>query len=159
MRNPLLCVLIIPVFLLTGCICTPVVKLSSKQQVVQKEVQGAYDEYFQLWNAGDAEAIARDSWTAPGWISLGTTIALPDVAAIETTYSDVRDSLRDRGWSHSKSLRSTVKVLNEQSALLETSWTRYLEDGSILEPPIRRGTYLYLKRDGDWRIAGLFMPE
>ena len=160
----LLSVLIIPVFMLAGCICPPAVKVSKHHQALHKEVQDAYDEYFQLWNAGDVQAIARDSWTAPGWISLNTTEPLPDAAAIEATYASVQANLKAKGWSYSKQLHNKARVLNENSVLLQSTWTRHLEDGSTLEPHkvssvVRDGTYLYLKLDGTWRIAALFMSD
>lgn len=156
--------LFITAFMLAGCICPPEVKVSKHDQALHKEVVEAYDEYFQLWNAGDMQAIAKDSWTAPGWISLDTMESLPDAAAIEATYASVQANLKAKGWSYSKQLHNKAQVLNENSVLLKSTWTRHLEDGSTLEPHkvssvVRDGTYLYLKIDGRWRIAALFMSN
>ncbi len=78
---------------------------------------------------------------------------LADSAAFDTFFSAMLERLRGQGFARSAYRSLSVKTLAPTLALAAMHWTRYRDDGTVLET--LGATYTLVQHDGAWRIAAL----
>ena len=112
-----------------------------------------YARYFQAFVAQDYKTL-RECVEAPFVVMRGGAMqTLESVDAVTTFYQNQRQALAQRGYDHSKLLKTQITPLTADSALINKSYTRYKKDGSTLE----QGAALYpvSKSSGMWKLRGV----
>ena len=112
-----------------------------------------YERYFNAFVAQDYKTL-RECVQAPFVVMRGGAMqTLESVDAVTTFYQNQRQTLAQRGYDHSKLLRTQITPLTADSALINKSYTRYKKDGSTLEQGA--AVYPVSKSSGMWKLRGV----
>ena len=135
----------------------------TETQKPHAELQAHMDRYFALFNAGDAEAIARDVYAAP------VMRVNPETAehyVIETTEDlqkhivDLRAGIKARGWARSIIHDTEFRLAGPDMVIASITFSRLRANGETIPPARRIATYFYLKTAEGWRMIFVYsQPE
>ncbi|MGO9059331.1 MAG: hypothetical protein ACLQU2_18380, partial [Candidatus Binataceae bacterium] len=117
-----------------------------------KEMESFYRQYIDAFNAEELTGLAGH-FSYP-WGLIGGNrglVVIKDQADFVRSMEKTKDFLRNRGWGRTGVDRVHAWPTADNMGLLMTDFTRYREDGSVLE----RGRACYtVRRDaGAWKIV------
>lgn len=116
------------------------------------------DEIRQLMHAvGEAFSnLDFDAWLVH--FCVPRTVISKGVVFSSSSYEDTRsmmlpvlDSLRKRGFSHTRLDNCRIKLLGDTSAMASTVWTRLDRNGNVIET--LGATYTLVSAGGSWKVA------
>ncbi|MDG1454571.1 MAG: hypothetical protein P8R38_00030 [Planctomycetota bacterium] len=120
-------------------------------------VRDAMHAYYEAFNVDDYQVIT-ESWHTPGWVSVGeASHVLLNPKEVKDFYQGMLGKIRSEGYSHSQLIDEEFELINEGCALCRITFTRFLENGEVMEPKVRGAHYTILKRDGKWGINALIL--
>ncbi|MBX9607555.1 MAG: DUF4440 domain-containing protein [Gammaproteobacteria bacterium] len=116
-------------------------------------VAAFFDDIASSFGAGDLPRF-RALYQLPAMIVVpqGAQV-LHDSAEFDAFFAVMLDRLRAERFARSSYERLSVKTLGPGLALAAMHWTRWRDDGSVLET--LGATYTVVERDGRWRIVAL----
>ncbi len=138
--------------LLVSCQNTATSKLE-----VPKEIETFIIDYVQAWSDGDVEEITENVYGVPLTLYRSDNlISLQSKDEIRGFLTSTFKQLDENGYSHSIFNDWKHIKVGDGVAIVEQSFTRYLNDGSVMGAPERTASYI-LKRNenGNYRIHGM----
>jgi hypothetical protein len=115
-------------------------------------------EIKQLFHAiGDTfSRLDFDAWlalfTTPRTIiSKGNVFSSASAEETRNKMMPVFDSLRQRGFTHTRLDKCHIKLLGDTNAMVSTVWTRLDSNGDLIET--LGATYTLVLTDGAWKVA------
>jgi uncharacterized NTF2-like protein DUF6841 len=117
----------------------------------EREVMAVLDDFMAAFNRQDAGAEERTYQfphyrLASGQMAVLNAPGAQTQAFMNATYKSFRDS----GWDHSAWKRRRVVQISDSKAHVDTEFTRYRKDGSIIGS--YESLYVVTKEDGRWGI-------
>jgi len=125
------------------------------QTAASDQLEDFVGRYQAAWQAHDGSRLA-EFFTADADMVMGILPRIDGQAAIETWWNAYFSHI-DSGRSLAISIES-LRVLTPDVALLNVGTTTAgtdAESGAVLEPRKARGTWVVVRRNGDWKIAAL----
>jgi ketosteroid isomerase-like protein len=117
-----------------------------------REIEAAYQAYMDSFNNGDGEAFVRTFGYPNVFLikEFGIKLVHADARAMSSFYETLMASLKERGWARTTVDECEVTLLTDDLALVFADFTRYREDGSVLEPG--RAHYTLTRESDAWTI-------
>lgn len=114
-------------------------------------------EYFDVFNAKDAERVANDIYSTPVHIGGGSGHrVLADPAAAIENLTGLYEQIEAQGWKESVIEDLKICVLSDTLALVDTRYSRMTADGEPMPPAIRTTLYIVQKIDDNWRVVAFY---
>lgn len=121
------------------------------------ELDAFFESYREAYTALDLAAVLEHYSVPLLSVTLDDVYWLTSESDIESVMGAYLDTLRKREYGHGEIDALVYHPLSEQTVLASSAWTRYAEDGELLE---RLGTtYLCRNTDDGWRIVALVLHD
>lgn len=115
------------------------------------EVMAVLDAFISAFNQNDARA-EESTYHFPHYRLAGSQMTTLDAPGAQTLawMNGAYKALRDAGWHHSRWTRRKVVHLSASKAHVDTEFTRYRQDGSIISA--NESLYVITKEGDRWAI-------
>lgn len=118
-----------------------------------------FDRYSRAYSTKDYAAL-RECFQVP-FIRLPADTAMWDVQAtmdeVMTYYKNHREALDKDNYDHSQYVRTEIKALGSNRALVDQTYRRYRKDGSVLLEA--SAIYVVSKSSGTWKLYGILAQD
>lgn len=117
----------------------------------EREVMIVLDDFMVAFNRQDARAEER-TYQFPHYRMVSGQMAMLNEPGAQTQawMNATYKAFRDAGWDHSAWTRRRVVHISDSKAHVDTEFTRYRKDGSIIGS--YESLYVVTKEDGRWGI-------
>ncbi|CAN5635953.1 hypothetical protein BH23GEM3_BH23GEM3_02640 [soil metagenome] len=117
----------------------------------EREVMMVLDDFMSAFNRNDARAEERTYQFPHYRLAGGRMMMLTEPGAqTQAWMNGAYEALRDAGWAHSAWTRRGIVHLSDSKAHVDTEFTRYRQDGSIIGS--YESLYIVTKENGRWGI-------
>ena len=126
----------------------------------ESEVKKLFNEFIIAFNAKDSEKITRTFFRTPVTLRQGENVSLVTTSedAIRTL-ENLFGQIEQKGWTKSKVIRVDLCVISETLVFLDNEYSRLKEDGTAIEPAIRRTLQVWQKLKDEWRIVAFYFHD
>lgn len=117
-------------------------------------------EYFDVFNAKDAQEIARSIYSIPVHMAnqAGHRAYITTADAVSSLQS-LYEQIESQGWTKSVIQNVDVCIVTEGLAFAEVTYTRDKANGEAIEPGIRTNIYVVQKLPPGWRIVAFYSKD
>ena len=126
----------------------------------ESEVKKLFNEFITAFNARDSEKITSNFLRAPLTLREGDNVTLvttPEDAI--RTLDHLFDQIEQKGWKESKVIGVDLCEISETLVFLDNEYSRLKEDGSAIEPAIRKTLQVWQKLNDEWRIVAFYFHD
>ena len=112
-------------------------------------------KYTELFNAGEAEAIASEIYSEPVMIIDPTNekhFILETQEQIADHGQAVFRAIKSEGWDHSVVHDTSIRMTGPDMAMVSLKFSRFNEKGDVIPPGEHLGNYILLRTSSGWRV-------
>lgn len=129
---------------------------AGQRVVAPPQIASMMANYVELWSRGEVERIVEEAYSVPFTIIRADgSMSFEDEQALSEFLADTFAQLRARGYERSTLNGYETCRVHGDIAVVEMSFTRLLQDGSVMGNPERTSTYVLRRTPSGFRIAGL----
>ena len=116
----------------------------------ESEVKELFNEFMIAFNDRDSEKISNTFLGTPLTFREGENVSLVTtsedaIRALEQLF----DRIEQKGWTESKAIGIDLCVISETLVFLDNEYSRLKEDGTAIEPAIRRTLQVWQKLNNE----------
>lgn len=143
--------LLVTLFLVVSAVVPSHGQATFDRAKAEREVMAVLDDFMSAFNRQDAVEEERTYHfphyrLASGRMAVVNERGVQTQARMNATYK----AFRDAGWDHSSWARRRIVHLSESKAHVDTEFTRYRKDGSVIGS--YESLYVVTREDGRWGI-------
>lgn len=123
-------------------------------------VKDLFDEFIIAFNAEDSEKIVST------YLSTPLTMRQGQSASVITTSEDailtmqnLFTQIKQKGWTESKIIGVDICAISETLVFLDNEYSRLKEDGTVIEPAIRKTLQVWQWLNNEWRIVSFYFHD
>jgi len=121
------------------------------------EIRALFDEIAAAFSVLDIARYKRTYQLPALIITPNNCIAIRDEAELDVFIAPLVEGLRARGYARSTYRDLSVHKFDDSRAFTSMHWTRYKQDGSVLEE--LGATYIIVRTKDGWRLATLMAHD